>query len=161
VILVDTPAYQPGSQQEHMGIIRHGAKVLYALCEATVPRIVVVLRKTYGGGNLGMGVYTGLATDMIYYWPIMEFGIMGAEQSVDLFFFAEIMKAEDPVKFKAEKVQEYRERFANPLRMVSGNLDVQDVIEPRETRRVLIKTLGFLQRKTVERYPKRHGNIPL
>lgn len=161
VMLVDTPAYQPGSQQEHMGIIRHGAKVLYALCEATVPRVAVVLRKTYGGGNLGMGVYTGLATDMIYYWPIMEFGIMGAEQSVELFFAQDIMKAPDPVKAKEEKVKEYRERFANPLRMISRSTDVQEVIEPRETRRRLIQVMKFLQNKKVERYPKRHGNIPL
>ncbi|MFH0811805.1 MAG: acyl-CoA carboxylase subunit beta, partial [Pseudomonadota bacterium] len=81
ILLVDTPAYLPGSAQEHKGIIRHGAKVLYALCEATVPRIVVVLRKSYGGGNLGMGIVPGMGTDLVYYWPIVEVGVLGAEAS--------------------------------------------------------------------------------
>ncbi|MDY7019338.1 MAG: acyl-CoA carboxylase subunit beta [Chloroflexota bacterium] len=161
ILLVDTSAYMPGSYQEHSGIIRHGAKVLYALCEAVVPRIAVVLRKSYGGGNLGMGTVPGFKTDFTFYWPTAEVGVLGAEQSVELFYSKEIDEAEDPVKYKAEKVKEYRERYANPLFEASINPYLDDVIEPKETRRLLIKTLQFLQKKKVIRQPKRHGNIPL
>ena len=161
VILVDTPAYMPGTEQEHKGIIHHGAKVLYALCEATVPRVGVILRKVYGGGNLGMGMVAGLGTDFIYYWPIMELGIMGAEQSVDLFYGAQIQAAEDPVQFKRDRVNEYRELVANPMLMASENPFVEDIIEPRETRRVLIRSLETLRNKNITRRAKKHGNIPL
>ena len=161
ILLIDTPAFMPGSQQEHAGIIRHGAKVLYALCEATVPRVAVVLRKAYGGGNLGMGVVPGFGTDLIYYWPIAEVGVLGAEQAVELFYSKELAEAEDPVKYKAEKVEEYREHYANPLFEASVSPFVDDIIEPRETRRTLITALQFLRSKKVAREPKRHGNIPL
>lgn len=161
IFLVDTPAYMPGSQQEHGGIIRHGAKVLYALCEAVVPRIAVVLRKDYGGGNLGMGTVAGMGTDFIYYWPIVEAGVLGSGQAVDLFYGKEIAQAEDPAKYKAEKVKEYREKYANPLVQVSTDPYVEDVIEPKETRKVLIKTLRFMRNKKLTRVSKRHGNIPL
>ncbi len=161
IMLVDTSAYMPGSYQEHGGIIRHGAKVLYALCEAVVPRIAVVLRKAYGGGNLGMGTVPGFKTDFTFYWPAAEVGVLGADQSVDLFYSKELAEAEDPVKYKAEKVKEYREKYANPLFEVSNNPFLEDVIEPKETRRVLIKTLQSLRNKKVIRQPKRHGNIPL
>jgi len=161
IMLIDTPAYMPGSQQEHGGIIRHGAKVLYALCEAVVPRIAVVLRKAYGGGNLGMGVLPGFGTDFIFYWPIVEAGVLGPEQSVDLFYSKEIMEAEDPVKYREKKVKEYREKYANPLFEASINPYLDDVIEPKDTRRVLIRTLQLLRNKKVSRCPKRHGNIPL
>ena len=161
IMLVDTSAYMPGSYQEHAGIIRHGAKVLYALCEAVVPRIAVVLRKAYGGGNLGMGTIPGFKTDFTFYWPTAEAGVLGAEQSVDLFYSKEIAEAEDPVKYKAEKVKEYRDKYANPLFEASVNPYLDDVIEPKETRRLLIRTLQALQNKKVIRQPKRHGNIPL
>lgn len=161
VMLVDTPAYLPGSRQEHGGIIRHGAKVLYALCEASVPRVAVVLRKAYGGGNLGMGIMPGLGTDFIFYWPIVEAGVLGAEQSVDLFYAREIAEASDPAKYRAEKVREYREKYANPFFEASNNPFIDDVIEPKETRRTIIKALRLLRNKKVERQPKRHGNIPL
>ncbi len=161
ILLVDTPAYMPGTHQEHGGIIRHGAKVLYALCEATVPRIVIVLRKAYGGGNLGMGVVPGLATDFVYSWPIAEAGVLGAEQSVELFYVKEIAEAKDPVTFRAEKVKEYREKHANPIFHASRNPYMEDVIEPEETRGILIKTLQALRNKKVRRQPKKHGNIPL
>ncbi len=161
IMLVDTPAYQPGSQQEHAGIIRHGAKVLYALCEAQVPRVAVVLRKSYGGGNLGMGTVPGMATDLLFYWPIVECGVMGAGQSVDLFYGKEMAAAPDPAKFREEKLKEFHEKYANPIYEASGNIYLEDVIEPRETRRVLIRSLRLLKSKKVVRQPKRHGNIPM
>lgn len=161
VVLVDTPAYMPGLQQEHGGIIRHGAKLLYALCEAVVPRIAVVLRKAYGGGTLGMGIMPGFRTDITFYWPIVEAGVLGPEQSVDLFYSKEIMEAKDPVKYKEEKVKEYREKYSNCISEASINLFMEDVIEPKETRRMLIKTFRSLRNKKVRRQPKRHGNIPL
>jgi acetyl-CoA carboxylase carboxyltransferase component len=161
ILLIDTPAYMPGTAQEHAGIIRHGAKVLYALSEATVPRIAVVLRKAYGGGNLGMGVVPGLGTDLVYFWPIVEMGVLGAEQSVELFYAQEIKKAENPAEFKQQKLKEYQEKYANPMYEISTNWFIEDLIEPRETRVQLIKGLKLLATKKVSRYPKRHGNIPL
>jgi len=161
ILLVDTPAYAPGSEQEHTGIIRHGAKVLYALCEAVVPRVVVILRKAYGGGNLGMGIIPGLATDLVFAWPIAEMGVMGAKETVELFYAGELAKAENRQQFLEEKVREYRQRYANPLHVASLSTHIHDVIEPRETRKRLIDALRLLKGKKLVRYPKRHGNIPL
>jgi acetyl-CoA carboxylase carboxyltransferase component len=162
IMLIDTPAYMPGSAQEHKGIIRHGAKVLFALCEATVPRIGVVLRKSYGGGNLGMGITPGFRTDFTFYWPSAEAGVLGAQQSVELFYADEIANAEDKEQYRAEMVRQYRERYTNPILMASTNLYAEDVITPAETRRVLIRALQFLRTKTKNTgLPKRHGNIPL
>ncbi|MFC2005724.1 acyl-CoA carboxylase subunit beta [Chloroflexota bacterium] len=162
VLLVDTPAYLPGTRQEQTGIIRHGAKVIYALCESIVPRIAVVLRKCYGGGNLGMGVRPGMGTDFVFAWPIAEIGVMGAEQSVELLYGDEIKDAENPEEFRKQKVTEYRNEYANPLKVASdAKHTLRDIIEPRETRRVLITTLRLLRGKSQTRYPKRHGNIPL
>ncbi len=161
ILLVDTPAYAPGSEQEQGGIIRHGAKVLYALCEAAVPRIAVVLRKCYGGGNLGMGVVPGLGTDFVFAWPIAEMGVMGAKETVQLFYADQIAKADNPQQFLEEKVKEYHDRYANPLYVASVSSHIQDVIEPRETRRCLCAALKLLEGKRQTRYPKRHGNIPL
>jgi len=158
ILLVDTPAYMPGSNQEHSGIIRHGAKVLYALCEATVPRIVVVLRKAYGGGNLGMGVLPGLGSDRVLYWPIMETGILGAEQAVMLIHSRD--EGADKAYLDA-KLREYKETYANPIYEVNANLNVEDVITPAETRRYLVRALKLLERKKVQRPPKKHGNMPL
>jgi acetyl-CoA carboxylase carboxyltransferase component len=163
VILVDTSAYLPGRDQEHKGIIRHGAKVLYALCESSVPRVAVVLRKAYGGGNLGMGIIPGqVGTDKIFYWPIVELGVLGVKASVELLCGAEIAKAANPDEMRKQKLKEYEDRYCNPMREANANLSISDVIEPRETRRVLIKTLEFLStKKRPPRYSKRHGNIPL
>jgi len=161
VFLVDTPAYQPGSHQEHAGIIRHGAKVLYALCEAVVPRVNILLRKCYGGGSLGMGVVPGMAADFNFAWPIFEQSVMGAAQTVDLFYYQEIAKAENPEQYRQQLINEYQDRFANPFAAVSGATNIQDVIEPRETRRRLIQAFKLLRAKKITRYPKRHGNIPL
>ncbi len=163
VLLVDTPAYLPGSDQERKGIIRHGAKVLYALCEATVPRIAVVLRKCYGGGNLGMGVVPGLGTDQVYYWPIVEVGVLGAEASVELYFGKEIRESKNPQEVRRKRLEEFTEKYSNPMREASANWGIDDIIEPKDTRRMLIRTLEFLQTKQRPQkiYPKYHGNIPL
>ena len=162
VLLVDTPAYMPGSDQEHRGIIRHGAKVLYALCESTVPRIVMVLRKAYGGGNLGMGIVPGMGTDLIFYWPTVEVGVLGAAASVQLYFGKEIKNSDNPKEMLKEKLLEFGDKYANALREVSANWAIDDVIEPKETRKVLIKSLRLLSTKNRSlRHPKRHGNIPL
>jgi acetyl-CoA carboxylase carboxyltransferase component len=161
VLLVDTPAYMPGREQEHGGIITHGAKVLYALSEAIVPRVAVIIRKVYGGGGLGMGVVPGLGTDFTFAWPIAETGVMGAEQTVDLFYTNEIAKSENPQHFREQLIKEYTDKFANPFFEASMRTHIKDIIEPRETRQRLIKSLELLRGKRVTRYPKRHGNIPL
>lgn len=159
LMLVDTPAYMPGSDQEHTGIIRHGAKVLYALCEATVPRIVMVLRKAYGGGNLGMGVLPGLGSDLVLYWPIMETGILGANQSVMLLY------GKDPdfqtPGWLEKKINEYKETYANPIYDISSNINVEDIVVPAESRRYLVRAFEMLKNKTAKRPRKRHGNMPL
>ncbi len=163
IMLVDTTAYAPGSEQERGGIIHHGAKVLYALSEATVPRIAVTLRKMYGGGMLGMGIQKGMGTDLIYAWPTMETGLMGARESVALFHGEEIKNAENPEEHRENLVKIYQERYGNPFNAASiGKHNIEGIIEPRETRSSLIRDLRLLRRKKiVTRYPKKHGNIPL
>ena len=161
VLLVDTPGYLPGKAQEHAGIIRHGAKVLYALSEATVPRVAILLRKVYGGAALGMGILPGFGTDLVFAWPTAEVGAMGAEQAVELFYAEDIKQAANPEEFRAQKIKEYGELYADTLALASQATYVQDIIEPRETRRCLVRSLRLIQGKKVEPYPKRHGNIPL
>lgn len=158
VILVDTPAYMPGTAQEHAGIIRHGAKVLYALCESTVPRISLVIRKAFGGGNLGMGVLAGLGTDVVLHWPFIESGILGARQAVMLHYG----RQEGITKEELEKkYEEYRDTSGNPIFGISSSISIEDVISPAETRHYLIRSLSMLEGKKVYRPEKRHGNIPL
>jgi acetyl-CoA carboxylase carboxyltransferase component len=161
VLLVDTPGYLPGKAQEHAGIIRHGAKVLYALSEATVPKVVILLRKAYGGAVLGMGILPGFGTDLVFAWPTAEVGAMGAEQAAQLLYAEDIKHAANPEEFRAQKIKEYRELYADTLALASEVTYVQDVIEPRETRRCLIKSLRLIEDKRIEPYPKRHGNMPL
>lgn len=161
ILLIDTPAYMPGSAQEKAGIIKHGSKVLYALCEAVVPRIAVVLRKAYGGGTLGMGVIQGLQTDLLFLWPGAELGVLGAEQSVELYYADEISKSDNPSEMRRKKVAEYREKYANPFTEVSENPYFDDIIAPAETRERLFRSLQFMKNKKLHRQPKRHGNIPL
>jgi acetyl-CoA carboxylase carboxyltransferase component len=161
VLLVDTPGYLPGKAQEHDGIIHHGAKVLYALSEATVPKLAVLMRKVYGGAALGMGILPGFGTDLVFAWPTAEVGAMGAEQAVELFYADDIKKAEKPEAFRAQKVKEYNELYADSLALASQVTYVQDIIEPRETRRCLARSLQLIQDKKIEPYPKRHGNMPL
>ncbi len=161
ILLVDTPGYLPGKDQEHKGIIRHGAKVLYALSEATVPKVAVLLRKVYGGAALGMGILPGFGTDLVFAWPIAEVGAMGAEQAVDLFYTEDIKNAPDPAEFRQKKVQEYRDWYADTLNLASQVTYVQDIIEPRETRRCLTRSLKLLENKERRYQNKWHGNIPL
>jgi len=161
ILLVDTPGYLPGKAQEHAGIIRHGAKVLYALSEATVPRVAILLRKAYGGAVLGMGILPGFGTDLVFAWPTAEVGAMGAEQAVELLYAEDIKTADSPEEFRIQKIKQYRELYADTLALASEVTYVQDVIEPRETRRCLTRSLRLIRGKKVEPYPKRHGNMPL
>jgi acetyl-CoA carboxylase carboxyltransferase component len=161
VLLVDTPGYLPGKDQEHTGIIRHGAKVLYALSEATVPRVAIMMRKAYGGAVLGMGLLAGFGTDFVYAWPTAEVGAMGAEQAVELFYADDIRKAENPEAFRQQKIKQYGELYTDSLVLASQVSYVQDIIEPRETRRCLARSLRFLKTKKINTTPKRHGNMPL
>jgi len=163
VLLVDTSAYMPGKDQEQLGIIRHGAKVLYALCESSVPRVAVVLRKAYGGGNLGMGIIPFQnGTDMMFYWPITELGVMGAKATVELFMGDVIKASPNPDETRDMFIRELEERTCNPMREAAYNPSILDVIEPKDTRKVLIQSLELLStKKKPPRYTKRHGNIPL
>jgi len=161
ILLVDTPGYLPGKAQEHAGIIHHGAKVLYALSEATVPKLAVLMRKVYGGAALGMGILPGFGTDLVFAWPTAEVGAMGAEQAVELFYADDTKQAEKPEEFRAQKVKEYNELYADSLALASQVTYVQDIIEPRETRRCLTHSLQLIKGKKIEPYPKRHGNMPL
>ena len=161
VLLVDTPGYLPGKTQEHTGIIRHGAKVLFALSEAVVPKIAILMRKVYGGAALGMGILPGFGTDLIFAWPTAEVGAMGATQAVDLFYVEDIKNAPNPDEFRAQKVKEYTSLYADPLALASQVSWVQDIIEPAHTRRCLTRSLKLIGTKRTKPYPKRHGNIPL
>lgn len=161
VLLVDTPGYLPGKDQEHAGIITHGAKVLYALSEATVPKVAILIRKVYGGAALGMGILPGFGTDLIFAWPTAEIGAMGAPQAVNLFYGKEIAAAQDPEVFKTEKVTEYQNLYADSLALASQVTYVQDIIEPAETRRSLTRSLRLLRNKERRRRRGHHGNMPL
>lgn len=161
VMLVDTSAYLPSTDQEHAGLLRHGAKVLYAHSEATVPKISVVLRKAYGGGQAAMGVWPGMRSDLVYAWPLAEIATVGAEQSVDLFYGKQLKTVDNPEEFKRKKIQEYREVYSNPMMLASRSPFLHDVIEAKSTRRILIKSLELLRRKQTVQKTKKHGNMPL
>jgi len=162
VLLVDSPGYLPGKDEEYGGIIRHGAKVLYALSEATVPRVAILMRKIYGGATIGMGIMPGFGTDFVYAWPTAEIGPMGAAQAVKLIYRKEIASAENPEEFEAQKTKEYRDLYANALSRTSDCTWISECIEPRDTRRYLVNTLGLLKSKDLGPLPQRkHGNIPL
>jgi acetyl-CoA carboxylase carboxyltransferase component len=161
IFLVDTPAFLPGKDQEHSGVINHGAKAVYALCEATVARIVVVLRKVYGGGTLGMGFSPGLGTDFVFVWPTAELGIMGAEQSIELFYGNKIGESENPEKLRAQLIGEYKKAYGNPLAVASTSSHIDDVINPADTRQHLINALRLMRKKKLVRHKTKHGNIPL
>jgi acetyl-CoA carboxylase carboxyltransferase component len=160
VNFVDCPGYLPGTQQEYGGIIRHGAKMLYAYCEATVPRVTVVTRKIYGGAMSGMSVSKLVGTDMTVVLPSAEIAIMGPEGAANVIFKEEIEKAEDPQAMREEKVRQYREQFANPyVAAEKGWIDA--IIEPREIRPFLINSLERLRGKQETRPQRKHGTIPL
>jgi acetyl-CoA carboxylase carboxyltransferase component len=155
----DVPGFLPGVAQEHGGIIRHGAKLLYAYCEATVPKITVVTRKAYGGAYDVMSS-KHVRGDINYAWPTAEVAVMGPDGAVNIIFRKELAEAEDPEVARARRVQEYREKFAHPYVAASWGY-IDDVIEPRETRPRLISALEMLQNKRDSNPPKKHGNIPL
>jgi acetyl-CoA carboxylase carboxyltransferase component len=158
VTFVDVPGYMPGTAQEHHGIIRHGAKLLYAYCEATVPKLTVITRKAYGGAFDVLGS-KNVGADLNLAWPTAEVAVMGAEGAVNLLYRKELSGPGGAEKAKA-LVQEYRERFANPY--VSAQLGfIDDVILPSETRQTLLAFLNVQQNKRTERPARKHGNIPL
>jgi acetyl-CoA carboxylase carboxyltransferase component len=155
----DVPGFLPGINQEHGGIIRNGAKLLYAYCEATVPKITIITRKAYGGAYDVMSS-KHIRGDISYAWPSAEIAVMGPEGAVNIIFRKQLAAAEDPEAERARQVQEYRETFANPY-VAAGRGYIDDVIEPRQTRSRLIEALQMLQNKRDTNPPKKHGNIPL
>ncbi len=159
ITLVDVPGYLPGTDQEHGGIIRHGAKVLYAYSEATVPKITLIMRKGYGGAYVAMGSKS-LRADLVYAWPISEIAVMGPEGAANIIYRKEIKNADNPEKVKKEKIDEYRDNFANPYVAAERGM-VTDIIEIEKTRIALINGLEMLVDKREDNPDKRHGNIPL
>jgi len=159
VTFVDVPGFLPGTAQEYNGIIRHGAKLLYAFAEATVPKLTVITRKAYGGAYDVMSS-KHIGGDFNYAWPAAEIAVMGPQAAVNIIFKREIAAAKDPAKKAEQLVEDYKEKFANPyVAAERGFLD--DVIEPQDTRPTLIRSLHLLKDKQVERPRRRHGNIPL
>jgi propionyl-CoA carboxylase beta chain len=159
VTFEDVPGFLPGTVQEFGGIIRHGAKLLFAYAEATVPKVTVITRKAYGGAYCVMAS-KHLRTDLNYAWPTAEIAVMGPEGAVNILMKRELDAAADPVKARAEKIEEFREKFANPY-IAAGRGFIDEVIHPRETRRKLITALRSLENKRDKNPAKKHGNIPL
>ncbi len=159
VTLVDTPGFLPGTGQEYGGIITHGAKLLYAYSEATVPKISVILRKSYGGAYLVMGS-KHLRGDMNYAWPTAEVAVAGPDAAANVVYREEIANSPDPDARRKELIEEYRAKFANPY-IPAGRGFLDDVIDPRETRKKIVRALEVLQNKADRNPPKKHGNIPL
>ncbi len=159
VTLVDTPGYMPGSNQEHNGIIRHGSKLLYAYCEATVPKITLVIGKAYGGAYIAMGS-KNLRTDINYAWPTARCAVLGGEAAVKIMNRKEIASADDPEALKKQLMDEFTEKFENPY-VAASHGTVDNVINPAETRPMLIKALRMLANKREKQLPRKHGNINL
>jgi propionyl-CoA carboxylase beta chain len=159
VTFVDSPGFLPGVAQEHGGIIRHGAKLLYAYSNATVPKVTVITRKAYGGAYVVMSSKY-LGTDVTYAWPSAEIAVLGAEGAVNILFKKQIDAADDPVAERKRLADDYRQRFNNPYQAAStGYLD--DIIEPKETRPKIIAALSALRDKYAPAPPRKHGNIPV
>jgi len=159
VVLEDVPGFLPGTEQEWGGIIRHGAKLLYAFCEATVPKITVITRKAYGGAYDVMNS-KHIRGDMNFAWPTAEIAVMGPKGAVEIIFRKEISDAKNPEKMEEKLIQEYKKKFANPYIAAERGF-IDDVIEPRKTRYHLIKSLELLDTKVDSNPKKKHGNIPL
>ena len=159
LVLEDVPGFMPGVTQEHGGIIRHGAKLLYALAEATVPKLTVIVRKAYGGAYCVMNP-RHIGADLVLAWPSAEIAVMGPDGAVNVIFRRQLAEADDPVARKSELVEDYRQRFANPYVAASEGF-IDNIIEPHETRPRLINALEMLQNKQGNLPPKKHGNIPL
>jgi acetyl-CoA carboxylase carboxyltransferase component len=159
VTFVDVPGFLPGTDQEYGGIIRHGAKLLYAYCEATVPRVQIITRKAYGGAYVVMNSKS-IGADLAFAWPSAEVAVMGAPGAVNLIHRKEIEAAGDQDARRAELIAEYEDRFANPY-VAAERGYVDDVIDPRETRRVLSRSLSMLRTKREQMPSRKHGNVPL
>ena len=159
VVFEDVPGFMPGLSQEHGGIIRHGAKLLYAFCEATVPKLTVIVRKAYGGAYCVMNPRQ-IGADLVLAWPTAEIAVMGAEGAVNVIHRRELQAAADPEAERARLVEEYRDLYSNPF-IAAENGYLDDIIEPHETRPRLINALEMLQNKRRSLPPKKHGNIPL
>jgi len=159
VTFVDVPGFLPGTDQEYGGIIRHGAKLLYAYCEATVPRVQVITRKAYGGAYVVMNSKS-IGADLAFAWPSAEVAVMGPQGAVNIIFRKELDQAEDAEAKRTQLIEEYTERFANPY-IAAERGYVDDVIDPRDTRRVLIRSLAMLRTKREKLPSRKHGNVPL
>jgi propionyl-CoA carboxylase beta chain len=159
VTFEDVPGFLPGTQQEYGGIIRHGAKLLYAFAEATVPKITVITRKAYGGAYCVMAS-KHIRTDVNYAWPSAEIAVMGPEGAVDIVYKRELDHAENREAARQQKIEEFRDTLANPY-VAADRGFVDAVIQPRETRKKVIQALEMLQTKRDKNPPKKHGNIPL
>ncbi|TYR76347.1 acyl-CoA carboxylase subunit beta [Rossellomorea vietnamensis] len=155
----DVTGFFPGIKQEHGGIIRHGAKILYAYSEATVPKMTVILRKAYGGAYVALNSKS-IGADLVFSWPNAEIAVMGPQGAANIIFAREIQNSENPEAVREQKIEEYREKFANPYVAAARGM-VDDVIDPRETRIKLIQGLEMMRNKKEERPKKKHGNIPL
>jgi methylmalonyl-CoA carboxyltransferase large subunit len=156
---VDVPGFMPGVKQEYGGIIRHGAKMLFAYAAATVPKITLVTRKAYGGSFLAMCAKS-MGADRVFAWPTAEIGVMGAEGAVQIIYGREIAASADPAALKADRIEEYRERFASPY-LAAARMHIDNVIEPRDTREYVSFALETLRNKRELRPPKKHGTMPL
>ncbi|NLB23976.1 MAG: methylmalonyl-CoA carboxyltransferase, partial [Clostridiales bacterium] len=156
---VDVPGFLPGTAQEHGGIIRHGAKLLYAYSEATVPKVTMILRKAYGGAYIGM-CCRELGADMVLAWPSAQIAVMGASGAANIVFKNDIAEAKDPIAKRDEKIQEYEEMFNNPYRAAEMGY-VDDIIEPQTARQRAINAFDMLCSKRQSLPAKKHGNIPL
>ena len=159
VTFVDVPGFLPGVNQEHEGIIRHGAKLLYAFCEATVPRVQVITRKAYGGAYVVMNSKS-VGADVAFAWPSAELAVMGPQGAVEIIYRRELQQAADPVARRAELVADYTERYANPYAAAERGF-IDDVIAPSETRRKVVAALRVLETKREELPQRKHGNVPL
>ncbi|MCL6443727.1 MAG: acyl-CoA carboxylase subunit beta, partial [Alicyclobacillus sp.] len=159
ITLEDVTGFIPGVKQEHGGIIRHGAKILYAYSEATVPKLTVILRKAYGGAYVAMNS-KAIGADLVYAWPTAEIAVMGPEGAASIIYAREIASSPDPAAARAERIQAYREQVANPF-VAAGAGMVDDIIDPRETRTKLYEGLLLLQQKSDSRPARKHGNLPL
>ncbi|MCQ6273778.1 acyl-CoA carboxylase subunit beta [Bacillus sp. V3B] len=155
----DVTGFFPGVKQEHGGIIRHGAKILYAYSEATVPKLTVILRKAYGGAYVALNSKS-IGADLVFAWPNSEIAVMGPQGAANIIFAKEIQRSSNPEETRAQKIEEYRQKFANPYVAASKGM-VDDVIDPRETRIKIIQALDMLRNKKESRPKKKHGNMPL
>lgn len=155
----DVTGFFPGVKQEHGGIIRHGAKILYSYSEATVPKITVILRKAFGGAYVALNS-KAIGADLVFAWPNAEIAVMGAEGAANIIFARDIAASEDPEATRAAKIAEYRDKFSNPYAAAANGM-VDDVIDPRETRIKLVQALDMMRNKKEQRPKKKHGNMPL